>query len=76
MKRIAFLFAILIAVVTTGAADSRKNPEIGKVKQLVVQVHKSSSGLEYEMRSYGGLKKAEANYWLAEIKLRECHSVK
>lgn len=72
MKKVAFLFVLMVVVVTAGAADSRKNPpESGKPKQIVVLVHKSSSGLEYEMRSYK-LQKGDANYWLAEIKLREC----
>jgi hypothetical protein len=71
MRNVMFSLAIMVAVVTAGAADSRKNPEIGKVRQLVVLIHKSSSGLEYEMRSYK-LQKGDANYWLAEIKLKEC----
>lgn len=41
------------------------------VKQIVVRIHKSGKDREYEMRSYN-LKKGDANYWLAEIKLREC----
>jgi hypothetical protein len=50
-----------------------KNPtEKRNGGQIVVRVHKSSKGLEYEMRSYS-LKKTDANYWLAEIKLRECN---
>src|SRR5690348_9334115 len=72
MKKVVFSFAILVAVITTRAAASRKDhPENGNVRQLVVLIHKSASGLEYEMRSYK-LQKGDANYWLAEIKLKEC----
>ena len=68
-------FAILVVVTIsmTGAAKQRqKQTETGSRKQLVVRVHNSSRGPQFEMRSYDGLKKGEANYWLAEIKLREC----
>jgi len=64
--------ATLIVILTASETSSHSMPQRTGVQQLVVRVHKSSKGLEYEMKSYG-LKKVEANYWLAEIKLRECN---
>ena len=74
--RVTFLPALVaLGVISVAGAF----PKTGKgtaqrelIRQVVVRVHKSPTGLEYEMRSYG-LKKVEANYWLAEIKLRECN---
>lgn len=74
-KKMKVFFAILVVVTIsmTGAAKQRqKQTETGSLKQLVVRVHNSPQGPQFEMRSYDGLKKGEANYWLAEIKLREC----
>jgi len=74
--RIAILGTLLasatFSVVTLRAKPDEKPVQKQGVRQLVVHVHKSAKGLEYEMRSYH-LKKAEANYWLADIKLRECN---
>jgi hypothetical protein len=68
----AVLISIIVSITTTHAKPRKTSPEQAKERQIVVRVHKSPKGLEYEMRSYG-LKKGEANYWLAEIKLRECN---
>ena len=73
--RVTFLLALLalgvISVAGTFAKTGEGAAQREPIGQVVVRVHKSTGGLEYEMRSYG-LKKVEANYWLAEIKLREC----
>lgn len=68
-------FAILVVatISMTGAARQRqRQTEIGSSRQLVIRVHNSPKGPQFEMKSYDGLKRGEANYWLAEIKLREC----
>lgn len=59
----------LMAVQARPLGDTQQN---GQLKQLVVRVHRSSRGLEFDMSPYR-LKKGDANYWLAEIKLRECN---
>lgn len=70
------LFTILVVVAATSATRAEKQRqkqiETQRPKQLVVHVHNSPRGLQFEMRSYDGLKKGEVNFWLAEIKLREC----
>jgi hypothetical protein len=58
----------MVAVQARSLGDT---PPKGNLKQLVVRVHKSSKGLEFDMSPYT-LKKGDANYWLAEVKLREC----
>lgn len=68
-----FILTVAVAVAIATPAGSRQGrAETAKQKQqIVVRVHRTQNGLEYEMRSYN-LKKGDANYWLAEIKLREC----
>ncbi len=74
-SRVTFLLALValgvISVAGAFAKTGEGSAQRGPIRQVVVRVHKSPRGLEYEMRSYG-LKKVEANYWLAEIRLREC----
>lgn len=74
-SKLSFLAFLLIAggvsLAVVDAKSREEQPQKERGGQIVVRVHKSSKGLEYEMRSYN-LKKGEANYWLAEIKLREC----
>ncbi len=74
MKIIFATAAVLASIATAGPRPPRDQTEPGKVKQIVVRVHSSPKGPQFEMRSYDGLKKGEANYWLAEIKLRECNN--
>lgn len=70
--KIVFTTMIVIVAVAIAIAQPRRDgPDARKSKQIVVLIHRSPNGLEYEMRSYH-LKKGDANYWLAEIKLREC----
>jgi hypothetical protein len=70
--KLAIIFVTCVVVpLATVARPPKDRPEPGKVKQIVVRIHRSQAGLEYEMRDYR-LKKGDANYWLAEIKLREC----
>jgi hypothetical protein len=75
-SRFAFLLSVIIlASVSVASVPAKTHEDTAHrepVRQLVVHVHKSAKGLEYEIRSYH-LKKVEANYWLAEIKLRECN---
>lgn len=72
------LSALLVVTLSVSFATQTgrpedKNPHQGThVRQLVVHVHKAQKGLEYEMKAYK-VGKADANYWLAEIKLRECN---
>jgi hypothetical protein len=70
----ATLLAIisLFSVATSLVKTQEDPPSVQTAKQIVVRIHRSAKGLEYEMRGYG-LKKGDANYWLAEIKLRECN---
>ena len=68
----ALTLTVMVSVAIAAMAQARRDgAEAGKLKQVVVLIHRSPKGLEYEMRSYH-LKKGDANYWLAEIKLREC----
>lgn len=68
-----FILTVAVAVaIATSARPRQGRAETPKPKQqIVVHVHQTQNGLEYEMRSYS-LKRGDANYWLAEIKLREC----
>jgi hypothetical protein len=73
--KIKVIFATLaVAVSIAMAARSQEQAQRPKVSQIVVRVHSSAKGPQFEMKSYDGLKKGEANYWLAEIKLRECNN--
>jgi hypothetical protein len=70
--RIAIITATCAAsALITTTAPSQDRAEAGKVKQIVVRIHRASKGLVYEIKSYE-VTKSDANYWLAEIKLREC----
>jgi hypothetical protein len=70
---ILFAFAVCtIAFLANSQAMPPQNPSPRMTpKQLVVLVHKSQDGPEYELKAYN-LKKREANFLLAEIKLGEC----
>jgi hypothetical protein len=72
MKIILATCAVVVVSVATAARPPQDRTGPGKVKQIVVRVHRTPTGLVYEMRSYE-VKKGDANYWLAEIKLRECN---
>lgn len=69
---VLFLLALISPALETARGKPRHSPaQRGTARQIVVLVHRSNHGLEYELRSYH-LKEREANFLLAEIKLREC----
>ena len=71
-RKIILTITVAVAAAIAAIAQPRRDEAAAaKSKQIVVLIHRSPRGLEYEMRSYH-LKKGDANYWLAEMKLREC----
>lgn len=83
MKMVTVICAVVLFVAT--AARSNDKTDGSRVKQIIVQIHRSSYSeiltfaspgfraggkLEYDARLYV-LKKGEASRWLAEAKLRE-----
>jgi hypothetical protein len=71
-KRLA---ALVLFILSSTSAWSKDIKELSiknqSSQQIVVRMHKSPKGLVYEVKSYE-LKKNDANFLLAELKVREC----
>ena len=71
-KRLA---ALVLFILSSTSAWSKDIKELSiknqSSQQIVVRMHKSPKGLVYEVKSYE-LKKNDANFLLAELKLKEC----
>ena len=72
MRRLMVLIIAIVASLSAFAAwPSESSVKTSKPQQIVVRIHKSRKGLIYEVKSFH-LKKGDANFLLAEMKLREC----
>jgi hypothetical protein len=66
-----FLLAIVASLSALAAWPNESSVKTSKPQQIVVRIHKSRKGLIYVVKSFQ-LKKGDANFLLAEMKLREC----
>jgi hypothetical protein len=66
------LFLVFVGVPSLWCKEPRESSIKSQTRQqIVVRIHRAKKGLEFELKS-DRLKKDDANYLLAELKLREC----